>query len=66
MDNIELHNHAQKKEKSFAFKKLLSNAFTFQGGNNAGHTVIVGDKTYDFHLLPSGIIWSKCESLIGE
>lgn len=23
-----------------------------QGGNNAGHTVIVGDVAYDFHLLP--------------
>jgi len=26
------------------------------GGNNAGHTVVVGDKTYKFHLLPSGTI----------
>lgn len=37
-----------------------------QGGNNAGHTVIVGDKSYDFHLLPSGIIWPDCVSLIGN
>jgi len=37
-----------------------------QGGNNAGHTVIVGDKSYDFHLLPSGIIWPDCISLIGN
>jgi len=37
-----------------------------QGGNNAGHTVIVGDKAYDFHLLPSGIIWPNCISLIGN
>ena len=37
-----------------------------QGGNNAGHTVIVGDKAYDFHILPCGIIWDKCESLIGN
>lgn len=36
------------------------------GGNNAGHTVVVGDKAYDFHLLPSGIIWEKCISLIGN
>ena len=28
----------------------------FQGGNNAGHTVVVGDKTYKFHLIPSGVI----------
>ena len=37
-----------------------------QGGNNAGHTVVVGDKAYDFHLLPSGIIWEGKVSLIGN
>jgi len=37
-----------------------------QGGNNAGHTVVVGDKAYDFHLLPSGIIWPEAISLIGN
>ncbi len=31
----------------------------FQGGNNAGHTVIVADKTYKFHLIPSGVIFGK-------
>jgi len=36
-----------------------------QGGNNAGHTVVVGDKEYDFHLLPSGIINPKSKSIIG-
>ena len=28
----------------------------FQGGANAGHTIIVGDKKYVLHLIPSGII----------
>ncbi|XP_052869768.1 adenylosuccinate synthetase isoform X2 [Anopheles cruzii] len=37
-----------------------------QGGNNAGHTVVVGDKNFDFHLLPSGIIHDKCTSIIGN
>ena len=37
-----------------------------QGGNNAGHTVQVGEVKYDFHLLPSGVIWEGCESLIGN
>ncbi|XP_072284098.1 adenylosuccinate synthetase isozyme 1 [Pyxicephalus adspersus] len=37
-----------------------------QGGNNAGHTVVVDGKEYDFHLLPSGIINSKAVSLIGN
>lgn len=37
-----------------------------QGGNNAGHTVVVDGKEYDFHLLPSGIINAKAVSFIGE
>uniref|UniRef100_A0A672HGM3 Adenylosuccinate synthetase n=1 Tax=Salarias fasciatus TaxID=181472 RepID=A0A672HGM3_SALFA len=37
-----------------------------QGGNNAGHTVVVDGKEYDFHLLPSGIINPKSISLIGN
>jgi len=28
----------------------------FNGGNNAGHTVVIGDETYALHLLPSGIL----------
>ncbi|HEY1359744.1 MAG TPA: adenylosuccinate synthase [Thermoleophilaceae bacterium] len=28
----------------------------FQGGNNAGHTIVRGDETYKFHLIPSGIL----------
>jgi len=37
-----------------------------QGGNNAGHTVVVGEKEYDFHLLPSGIINPKSKAIIGN
>ncbi|KAG4075522.1 hypothetical protein HA402_003347 [Bradysia odoriphaga] len=37
-----------------------------QGGNNAGHTVVVDGVEFDFHLLPSGIINEKCVSLIGN
>ncbi|CAO1419224.1 unnamed protein product [Diamesa serratosioi] len=37
-----------------------------QGGNNAGHTVVVDGKDFDFHLLPSGIINEKCISIIGN
>ncbi|EPX73107.1 adenylosuccinate synthetase Ade2 [Schizosaccharomyces octosporus yFS286] len=36
-----------------------------QGGNNAGHTIKVNDKTYDFHILPSGLVNPKCVNLIG-
>ena len=28
----------------------------YQGGNNAGHTVVVGGREYIFHLIPSGIL----------
>ena len=28
----------------------------FNGGNNAGHTVVIGDKKFALHLLPSGIL----------
>ncbi|MHA2494843.1 MAG: adenylosuccinate synthase [Candidatus Hodarchaeales archaeon] len=31
----------------------------FQGGNNAGHTVVVGDQTIKLHLLPSGVVTEK-------
>lgn len=40
--------------------------FLLQGGNNAGHTVVVDGKEYDFHLLPSGIINPKAISFIGK
>lgn len=38
----------------------------FQGGNNAGHTVVVGDQTYALHLLPSGILSPGCTPVIGN
>lgn len=37
-----------------------------QGGNNAGHTIVVGDKKYDFHMLPSGLVNPKCLNLVGS
>ncbi|NWV33711.1 PURA2 synthetase, partial [Grantiella picta] len=37
-----------------------------QGGNNAGHTVVVDAVEYDFHLLPSGIINPKVTAFIGN
>ncbi len=38
----------------------------YQGGNNAGHTVVVGDKTFKLHLIPSGILYSTCCCVIGN
>lgn len=37
-----------------------------QGGNNAGHTVVVDETSYDFHLLPTGILNKACKSIIGN
>src|SRR5678810_191024 len=37
----------------------------FQGGNNAGHTIVVGDKTYKLSLLPSGVVQGT-RSIIGN
>ena len=38
----------------------------FNGGNNAGHTVVVGGETYALHLLPSGILSPGCVPVIGN
>ncbi|MGE5628411.1 MAG: adenylosuccinate synthase [Solirubrobacterales bacterium] len=38
----------------------------FQGGNNAGHTVEVGDKQYKLHLIPSGILYKEKLNVIGN
>ena len=38
----------------------------YQGGNNAGHTVVIGDQKYALHLLPSGILSSNCVPVIGN
>lgn len=37
-----------------------------QGGNNAGHTVVVDQVEYDFHLLPSGVLNRRAISFIGN
>ncbi|MFP4110587.1 MAG: adenylosuccinate synthase [Desulfonatronovibrio sp.] len=38
----------------------------YQGGNNAGHTLVTGDKTFILHLIPSGILHSGKTCLIGN
>lgn len=38
----------------------------YQGGNNAGHTVVIGDERYALHLLPSGILTPSCTPVIGN
>jgi adenylosuccinate synthase len=38
----------------------------YQGGNNAGHSIVVGDEKYIFHLIPSGILYPKKKCIIGN
>ena len=38
----------------------------YQGGNNAGHTVEVGDRQYKLHLIPSGILYDDKVNVIGN
>ncbi len=38
----------------------------YQGGNNAGHTVEIGDQKYVLHLTPSGILRDSCKCVIGN
>jgi adenylosuccinate synthase len=49
---------------------LLAEAFAvvarYQGGNNAGHTVQVGDETFKFRLLPSGILFAGKRCVLGN
>ncbi|EIV95266.1 adenylosuccinate synthase [Frankia sp. QA3] len=38
----------------------------YQGGNNAGHTVVIGEEHYALHLIPSGILRADCVPVIGN
>jgi adenylosuccinate synthase len=38
----------------------------FQGGNNAGHTIILGEEKFVFHLLPSGVLYEKAKCIIAS
>src|SRR3954447_10982111 len=38
----------------------------YQGGNNAGHTIVVGGEKFATHLLPSGVLTPGCTPVIGN
>jgi adenylosuccinate synthase len=38
----------------------------YQGGNNAGHTVVIGDESYALHMLPSGVLSPEVTPVIGN
>ena len=37
----------------------------YQGGNNAGHTLVLGDETYKLRLVPSGVLWPDTLCVLG-
>ena len=37
----------------------------YQGGNNAGHTIVVGGERYALHLIPTGVLYPHCVPVIG-
>ncbi len=38
----------------------------YQGGHNAGHTIVVDGKKIALHLIPSGILYADCKNVIGN
>jgi len=38
----------------------------YQGGNNAGHTIVIGDETFKLSLIPSGVIYPTVTPVIGN
>src|SRR5918999_163690 len=37
----------------------------YQGGNNAGHTIVIGGERYALHLIPTGMLYPHCVPVIG-
>ncbi len=48
------------------FAKASDYVVRFQGGNNAGHTLVVENQTYKLHLMPSGVLYPHIISVIGN
>ena len=38
----------------------------FQGGNNAGHTIVVGNEKFALSMVPSGVMYESCTPVIGS
>jgi len=38
----------------------------FAGGHNAGHTIVIGEKVYALHLIPSGVLNPKAKNIVGN
>lgn len=46
--------------------KEMDMVVRYQGGNNAGHTVVIKDKVFKLHLIPSGIFYPNVTCVIGN
>jgi len=51
---------------ALAQKRRVAAVVRYQGGNNAGHTVVVGGRKHAFHLLPSGMLYADKTCVIGS
>jgi len=51
---------------TLASQKAVKTVVRYQGGNNAGHTVVVKGERHAFHLLPSGILYPDKTCVIGN
>lgn len=47
------------------FAREVDYVVRYQGGNNAGHTLVVNGQTYKFHLIPSGVL-NKKKGILGN
>ncbi|HUG46819.1 MAG TPA: adenylosuccinate synthetase, partial [Candidatus Limnocylindria bacterium] len=45
--------------------RSVSHVVRYQGGDNAGHTVVLGDEVFKLHLVPSGVLHSHITPVIG-
>jgi adenylosuccinate synthase len=48
------------------FAKECSLVVRYQGGHNAGHTLVVNDETFALQLIPSGVVWDHVKCVIGN
>ena len=48
------------------FAKDYDYVVRYQGGHNAGHTIVVNGVKYALHLVPSGILYPQCKNIIAN
>ncbi len=46
--------------------ETVSHVVRYQGGDNAGHTIVIGDQVFKLHLVPSGVLYPHIVPVIGN